>query len=86
MGRYCLLWLLDSEPSGMGTDTGSWECMCSFRSRVAPSEKGPVGTGGSHPGQRQGHSVKVPSCQLCSVSYLHSPASPAEWVSKEAPG
>jgi hypothetical protein len=39
MGRYCFLWLLDSEPSGMGTDTGSWECMCSFRSRVAPSEK-----------------------------------------------
>lgn len=30
MGRYCLLWLLDSEPSGMGTDTGSREYMDSF--------------------------------------------------------
>lgn len=56
------------------------------RSRVAPSEKGPAGPGGSHPGQRQGHNVKVPSCQLCSKSHsLHSPESPAGRVSKESP-
>lgn len=56
------------------------------RSRVAPSEKGPAGPGGSHPGQRQDHNVKVPSCQLCSESRFHSPESPAGWVSKESLG
>lgn len=55
------------------------------RSRVAPSEKGPAGPGGSHPGQRQGHSIKVPSCRLCSKSRLHSPESPAGRVSRKAP-
>lgn len=30
MDRYCLLWFLDSGSSGVGTDTGSWECVYDF--------------------------------------------------------
>lgn len=39
-------------------------------SRVSPSEKGPVGSGGSPPRQRQAHSVKSPflSGVLCHIS------------------
>lgn len=51
------------------------------RSRVSPSEKGPVGSGGSPPRQRQAHGVKSPF--LSGVLCVTSP--PAGWVSNESP-